>query len=315
MSWKGKKVLITGGAGFMGSHLAEELVSRGADVSIIDLPGTREHLKDAKVKDASFYEIDISNDKQLKTLEVKPEYIFHLAALAYPGDCEKNRELAFKYNAQGTFNVLELARNMDVERVVFNSSAQVYGIHPKYLPIDEKHPVNIGNSTYNYTKLLGEETCQFFYDYYGVPVIYFRLFNSFGERQAKEYFIPTVILQALNNGKIELWNEYPTRDFTYVKDTVNALILGAEIKFSGGPINLGYGKEISIGTLARQIANGFEAEVIFKNIPVTGAMRMLCDTSKAKALLKWEPKTSFENGLKKTIAWYKENKQYYLSNP
>ena len=313
MNWQRKRVMVTGGAGFIGSHLSESLIELGADLRIIDLPKRESRLKGTSLEDVAFSGIDVSDVGALKSTGFKPEYLFHLAAFAIPQECEIDRELAYKRNVQGTFNALDFAKRNDVEKVIFPSSAQLYGIYPKYLPIDENHPVDTANSFYNYTKKLGEENCTFFWEKQALPVLFFRLFNSFGERQAKNYFIPSVIIQALNGKKVEIWSDKPTRDFTYVKDTVNALIKGAESKYSPGPINIGYGKEIKIGDLARQIATSLDSELINKDIPVTGSMRMLCDNTRAAQLLNWKPETTFEQGLERTINWYRENKHLYLN--
>ncbi len=315
MRWSGKKVMVTGGAGFIGSHLTEKLLELGADVRIVDLPKRKERFYAlTKLQDIQFYELDVSDVGSLSSTGFKPEYLFHLAAFANPKDCEVDRELAYKRNVQGTFNALDFAKRSNVEKVVFPSSAQLYGIYPKYLPIDENHPVDTSNSFYNYTKKLGEENCTFFWEKQALPVLFFRLFNSFGERQAKEYYLPMVILQGLNSKKIELWSDKPTRDFTYVKDTVDAFIKGAESKYCGGPINIGYGKEINVGELARQIAKALDSELNLKNEPVTGSMRMQCDNTRAKQILGWKPETKFEDGLEKTIEWFRQNKQLYSSN-
>jgi len=313
MDWKNLNVLVTGGAGFMGSHLVDYLVELGANVIVVDLlsqVGTR-NVEKVKNK-VTLIDCDVSDIESVKKLPTNVDYIFHLAAYAYPGNCEKNPELAFKSNVQGTFNMLNFARLNGIKKFVFNSSAQLYGRHPKYLPIDEKHPVDLQASVYNLTKKLGENLCDLFHEKYALPVIYFRLFNSFGERQASDYLIPTILIQALKTGTVELWNEKPTRDWLYVRDTVKALVKAAESTYIGGPLNLGSGKETSIGETVSIIVNilkreGVDIKVKFLNKEVTGTMRMACDNIKAKNLLNWNQEIQFEEGLEKTVHWYKEN--------
>lgn len=312
MNWKEKSVIITGGAGFIGSHLAEHLVKLGANVTVVDLfskTGAR-NLDNFKNK-IKMVECDVSNADDLKNLNGSIDFLFHLAALAYPKACEEDPELAFKINVQGTFNILNFALKNGTKKIVFPSSAQLYGKYPKYLPVDEKHPVDVSESVYNLTKRMGEELCNLFYEKHGLPVIYFRLFNSFGPRQAPEYFIPTVLLQAIKNSRVELWNDKPTRDFMFVEDTVKALIKGAEVSYCGGPINIGSGREVNIGDIARQISSSFNAELKFLNREVWGAMKMCCDNSKAQKILNWKPEIVFEEGLNRTIEWYKENKHLF----
>ena len=310
--WKDKKVLVTGGAGFIGSHLVDALLNIGANVIIADIIPkdsikNLEHIKD-KIK---LVECDVSNNKDLEKLERDVDIVFHLAAYAVPKLCEENPDLAFRVNILGTFNVLRYCLNNSIKKFVFPSSALLYGKYPKHLPIDEKHPIEIADSVYNATKKIGEDLCMFFYEKHNLPVIIFRLFNAFGPRQSTEYFFPTVILQAMKKNVIEIWNDKPIKDFTYVEDTVRALILGAESSFCGGPINIGSGREINIGDIARKTAEKFNAKVISLNKEVIGSMRLQCDNSLAKRILNWKPEISFEDGLNRTIEWFKNHENLY----
>jgi len=308
MNWSNKNVVVTGAAGFIGSHLADVLVEKGANVIAVDIisqfgSANIDHLKDRiKMVDA-----DVSNDKELDKIDSDVDYVFHLAAYAVPSLCDKNPDIAFKTNVQGTFNVMRFAVKKNVEKFVFPSSGLLYGRYPQYLPIDEKHPIEFSGSIYNATKKIGEDLCLHFHEKHNLPVVFFRLFNAFGPRQTTDYFIPTVISQAMKSKVIELWSEKPTRDFTYVLDTVDALLKAAESKYVGGPINIGSGREVRTGDIARQIADSFGAEIKFLNKEVTGSMRLQCDNTKAREILGWHPSISFEEGLKRTIQWFKEN--------
>jgi len=308
MDWSNKNVVIAGAAGFLGSHLADILVGAGANVIAVDLisqfgSANINHLKDRiKIIDA-----DVSNEKELDKIEGDIDYVFHLAAYAVPTLCDKNPDIAFRTNVQGTFNMLRFAVRKDVQKFVFPSSALLYGRYPQYLPIDEKHPIEFSNNIYNATKKIDEDLCLLFHEKHNLPVVFFRLFNAFGPRQAADYFIPTVIAQAMKTKTIELWSEKPTRDFTFVLDTANAFVRAAESKYVGGPINIGSGHEVKTGDIARQIAESFNAEIKFLNKEVTGSMRLQCDNTKAREILGWHPSIPFEEGLARTIQWFKEN--------
>ncbi|HLC39830.1 MAG TPA: SDR family NAD(P)-dependent oxidoreductase [archaeon] len=312
MDWSNKTVLVTGAAGFLGSHLTDALANAGARVKIIDILSqisTRniDHLKE-KIE---FVDVDITNENDLNKVDGDADYIFHLAAYAVPALCEQNPYLAFKTNVQGTFNMLRFGVRKDIEKFIFPSSALLYGRYPQYLPIDEKHPIEGTSNIYNATKKIGEDLCLTFHEKHNLPVIFFRLFNAFGPRQAVDYFIPTTIVQAMKTKMVELWNEKPTRDFTFVTDTVDALMKAAESKFLGGPINVGSGREVRTGDIARQIANSFDAKIKFLNKEVTGSMRLQCDNTKAREILRWHPTVPFEDGLEKTIQWFKDHSDSY----
>lgn len=308
MRWEGKRALITGGAGFIGSHLAEELIKMNVDVNVLDVISEANAKNLSSLEGYNYIELDTANINDVKKLGTDFDFIFHLGAIAYPNTCELHPELAFQVNAQGTFNILNFALKNNLRKLVFTSSAQLYGKYPIYIPINEDHPINSVESVYNITKKIGEDLCTQFYDKYGLPLLILRFFNSFGPRQSLDYFMPTVITQALKHNVIEIWNEKPTRDFTYVKDTVNSLIKAAETSYMVGPINIGSGKEINVGQVAKHMAEEMGCELKVLNKDVVGAMRMCCDNSKAKRLLNWEAKVDFREGLKNTIDWYKNNR-------
>jgi len=310
MNWKGKSAIITGGAGFIGSHLADVLVENGADVTIVDLMSKvgKANIEQLEGR-ANFMDVDVSDWQALERMDAGADYVFHLAAIAAPTHCEKYQDLAFKTNVQGMFNVLKFCVRKGVKKVLFPSSALLYGKNPKYLPIDEKHPIEVSNSVYNITKRIGETMLADFHERDGLPFVLFRLFNAFGPRQTTDYFIPTVIDQAMKTKQIEVWSEKPTRDFTYVLDTVDAFVKAASSDFVGGPINIGSGREVRTGDIAKQIAKSLGAEIKSLNKDVTGSMRLQCDNRKAGEVLGWKPRVPFEDGLEKTIAWFKANQR------
>ena len=308
MNLENKKVLITGGGGLLGSHMAEKFIEKGANVTVVDIDseGVRKNIETIKEK-INFIDWDITNFDDSKKLSRDFNVIVHLAAVAAPSICEKNPDMAFKINVQGTYNVLRFAGENKLDKFIFSSTAGLYGTYPKYVPIDENHPIEIQSSVYNVTKRIGEDLCNSFREKHDVPVTILRLFTTFGPRQTTDYFFPTLISQAIKNGKVELWNDKPTRDFNFVDNTIDAFIKAAESDFVGGPINIGSGNEIKIGEIAKKITDQLGAELTFLNKDVVGPMRLCCDNTKAKEVLGWEPKVTFEEGLEKTIEWYKKN--------
>ncbi len=308
MNWEGKKVLITGGTGFIGSHLVEALLDKGADITIVhkNKENRQRNLRHVENK-IHFITHDISNSAIVEKLSgFDFDYIFHLAATSSVHISEKLPDLAFGTNVFGTFNILKAATKMkNLKKIIFPSSAILYGKVPQYIPIDEKHPVHLTENVYNLTKGIGEHMFENFHKSHGLPILIFRFFNVFGPRQTTDFLIPSVIHQAINKKYIELWNDKPVRDFIFVSDVVVALIKGAESDFIGGPINIGSGKEINIGELSRQIAEKLNAEVKFLNLDVVGSSRLCCNNKFARSIIGWQPEVDFQEGLQKTIEWFK----------
>lgn len=312
MDWSDKKVLVTGGAGFIGSHLSETLLKLGANVTVLDLISKVGTTKINDFKDSiKVIDFDITEKENFHNLETDYDYIFHMAGVTSAYEFEKNPELGFKTNVEGTRNMLEFATKNNIKKFIFPSTAFVYGKLPQYIPIDEKHPIDISNNFYSQSKKQGEELCEAYRTSHNLPVIIFRLFTTFGPRQSKDYFFPTIILQAIKTGVVEIWSESPKRDFVYVQDTVNALIKGAESDFVGGPINIGSGSEVSIGEIGRSIASRFSVEFRSLNKDVLGPSRLLCNNSLAQNILAWQPQVSFEEGLENTINWFLSNHHLY----
>ena len=315
MGLKGKKVLVTGGSGFIGSHLVDKLLEMGADVTVVDVKRS-ENLP----SDVNLVECDITDFNSVDNALRGNEFVFHLAAIANPRTCEDDPNLAFRMNVQGTFNVLQASLNNKVGKVVFSSAASLYGRYPQYIPIDEKHPIEPFQTVYLATKRACELFCDFFQDKYKLPLIYFRLFTVYGPRQIPEFFIPTVIVKALKSDIFDLWNSKPTRDFVYVKDVVGALIRGVESDYTGGPLNIGSGREIPVSELANIIISRIEQlqnrkiEAKYLERDVIGPMRLLCDNTKIKEVLGWEPEVSLEDGIKETVDWYMENENTYKND-
>ncbi|MBI4835164.1 MAG: GDP-mannose 4,6-dehydratase [Planctomycetes bacterium] len=322
MNWKNKKVLVTGAGGFIGSHLVEELVKMGADVRCFIRYNSRgdwgqiEFLPE-RIKD--HLEIimgDLKDSDAVRKTAKKCDTIFHLGALiAIPYSYIHPLDFV-QTNITGTVNLLNAALENKVEKFIHTSTSEVYGT-AQYVPIDEAHPLR-GQSPYSASKIGADKMAESYYRAFGLKVAVIRPFNAYGPRQSARAIIPTIITQALTKGMIHLGSLSPKRDFTYVGDTVNGFIKIAESEKSVGEvINIGSGKEISIGELADLIAklSVRKIKVVFddKRIrpPKSEVERLLADNNKAHDLINWEPTVSLEEGLKKTISWVRQNIKRY----
>ena len=303
MDWRGSKVVITGGAGFLGSHLCEALVERGADVTVIDdfSFGSRDNLGSVL---GAIKLVQHRLGDSLDGLEdaIEGDVLFHLAAVADPRACKADFESAFRSNVLGLKACLE--RGMRCKRILYMSSATVYGT-PDYVPIDEGHPLN-GKDPYAVTKVLGEWLCRHYIENAGYPITIVRNFNSSGPRQSRAYLIPKLIGQALFEKKIEIWNAEPIRDFMFVSDTVEALLsLAMANGVEGFTINLGRGLGIKVGDLAEMIASFFKVPLVNLKKSVIGSTELVCDNSRLKVMTDWAPRVSLEDGLKATIEYFR----------
>jgi nucleoside-diphosphate-sugar epimerase len=310
----GATVLVTGSSGFIGSHLCDHLSTiLGCKVVGIDSsPPKFNTVGDSitinnpisSTTDFSFKQVDISNRDEIEDVynEDEFDFVFHLAALANPRTCKSNFDLAFNVNAVGTKNIIE--KSKDKSRLVFMSSAAVYG-NPQKVPISETHPMN-GNDPYAITKIMGEDLCTCFMDNYEHDICIGRNFNTFGERQAEDYIIPTLIKQALIEHRIEIWNSGPIRDFMYIKDALNALIIIAEHGETGKIYNIGTGKGIRIGELADMVRDIVDEHLLVKDLKksVLGSTELVADNGKLCSL-GWGPKVGFYEGLRRTVNWFK----------
>lgn len=298
--WAGKRVLLTGSAGFLGSHLTEALVSRNAQVVGLDCLADPRRLQ--KVKDQVEYLcVDIATRDWMAKVPKNFDFVFHLAAFAAPSAAQENPELAFRQNIYGTQNVFEHALDSGVKKLLFMSAGALYTNVPKYLPIDEKHPISPMQGVYATTKRIGELICEDFGRNYGLPYVYFRLFNTYGPRQSPEYLIPSFILQARSGGNLTVFNSTIRRDFSYVGDIVEVLLRAASSEYRGGPVNLGTGIEHTISEVAKKIADRMGVKIECLNRQVFGPTRQLCDNRLAKTLFQWEPRCSLDEGLEMTI--------------
>ncbi len=318
--WSRKKVLVTGAGGFIGSHLIERLLDLGADVKGFVRYNSRndwgllEIIPPQKLDSLQIVSGDLQDFDAVFSAVRDVDVIFHLGSLiSIPYSYIRPRD-TIENNILSTLNILTAARDLGVEKVVHTSSSEVYGT-ALYVPIDEKHPLQ-GQSPYSASKIGADKIVESFYCSFDLPVATIRPFNTYGPRQSARAIIPTIITQAIEQEKIKLGSLFPTRDYTFVKDTVNGFISTAESKSSiGEVINIGSNFEISMGDLAQRISS-----LLNKDIEITQdssrvrplkseVKRLWCDNAKAKRLLGWEPQVSLDEGLKETIEWVSENKK------
>lgn len=320
MKWCGKKVLVTGAGGFIGSHLVERLVELGAETRAFvhyNALGSWGWLDHSLVrKDIEVVAGDVCDQDSVRRAMRESELVFHLAALiAIPYSYYAPLSYV-RTNVEGTLNIMKVACDQNIERVVHTSTSEVYGT-ARYVPIDEAHPLQ-GQSPYSASKIGADKIAEAFHASFGIPVVTVRPFNTFGPRQSARAVIPTIISQCLAGKLVKLGNLHPTRDLNYVSNTVDGFLLAAETPSAvGNTINLGSGQEISVGDLAKKISR-----LIDKSIKIeceeervrsenSEVGRLLADNKLARSLLGWEPKVGFEDGLKRTIGWIRENMERY----
>ncbi|KYH30152.1 MULTISPECIES: NAD-dependent 4,6-dehydratase LegB [Clostridium] len=327
MNWKGKKVLVTGAEGFIGSHLTERLVELGANVTALVQYNSFNNWGwidtfDKNVKDSiNVITGDIREYDNVKRMVKGQQVIMHLAALIAIPYSYLSPMAYVRTNVEGTTNILEACREEDnIERIVHTSTSETYGT-ALYVPIDEKHPMQ-GQSPYSASKIGADKMAESFYRSFNLPIVTLRPFNTYGPRQSARAVIPTIISQVLAGKKeIKLGSLTPTRDFNYVKDTAEAFIKVAESdKTIGEVINAGSNYEISIGDTAQKIIDiiGADVKIVCDEERIrpekSEVNRLWADNAKIKKLTNWAPRYTLDEGLKETIEWIKNNMQYFKTD-
>ncbi|OGT37992.1 MAG: NAD-dependent dehydratase [Gammaproteobacteria bacterium RIFCSPHIGHO2_12_FULL_37_14] len=320
MNLVGKKVLVTGADGFIGSHLVELLVQHGCQVrafvcyNSFGSWGWLDHLP-LHIRDSiEIFLGDIRDPYGVKVATKNCEVIFHLAALIGIPYSYHSPDTYVDTNIKGTLNVVQAARDLNVARVIQTSTSEVYGT-AQFVPITELHPLN-GQSPYSASKIGADQIAMSFYKSFNTPVSVIRPFNTYGPRQSARAVIPTVITQiAQGKDNIQLGSLHPTRDFTYVADTARGFLSIAQSDDSiGEVINIGSNFEVTVGQTVHLIAELMQADVKFTSDSQrlrpdkSEVDRLWADNSKAKQLLNWEPTFSgnegFKRGLSETIRWF-----------
>ncbi|MCL0064800.1 GDP-mannose 4,6-dehydratase [Dehalococcoidia bacterium] len=312
---KGKRILVTGGAGFIGSHLVDALVERGAIVTVMDKLSLG---KEININEkAKFIKADILDYRQcIKAVEGK-DLIFHLAASATTRESSmgwKDPVFDYQVNAIGTLNLLRaLSQQSSKAKFLYTSSAAVYG-NPEFTPISEDHPLK-PISPYGISKLAGEKYCYAYFKEYGINTVILRIFNPYGPRQPRYVMFDLLKKLCENPKELEVLGDgEQARDYCYVSDTVNALILAAEKSQAESIYNVGGGKAITIREVAEKLVKslGLESEtrIYYTGITWRGDVRtLIADISKIQRELSFKPQIGIENGLAKFRDWFLENKK------
>lgn len=317
MNGKGKKVLVTGADGFIGSHLVEALLEDGYDVKAFayynsfNTWGWLDTLPKDKLKEIEVFTGDIRDPNGVKESMKGVDEVFHLAALIAIPFSYHSPDSYVDTNIKGTLNVLQAARDLDTERILVTSTSEVYGT-AQYVPIDELHPYQ-GQSPYSATKIGADRLAESFYRSFNMPISIVRPFNTYGPRQSARAVIPTIITQLLSGEtEIKLGSLTPTRDFNFVKDTARGFIeIAKSDKTIGEEINIATQDEISIGRLAEEMIRQINpsAKIICDEQRLrpdkSEVNRLLGSNEKIKRLTNWAPQYSFEEGIRETIEWFK----------
>jgi len=314
----GKKILVTGADGFIGSHLVESLLKKGYHVKAFvfynsfNSWGWLDTLSKETLKSIEVISGDIRDSNGIRNEVKGVDIIFHLAALIAIPFSYNSPDSYIDTNIKGTLNVLQASRDHNSERVIITSTSEVYGT-AKYVPIDEKHPLQ-GQSPYSASKIGADKIAESFYRSFSTPVITARPFNTYGPRQSARAVIPTIVSQLLCERRdIHLGSLTPTRDLSYVSDTCNGLIALAECDEAiGKEVNIGSGQEISINDLANLIIEiiGVDASVVSDENRVrpenSEVERLVCDSGLLGQLTGWKHEITINEGLAKTIEWFKD---------
>jgi len=324
MNWTDKKVLVTGAGGFIGSHLVDALVKKGADVTAFVHYNSRNNwgwLENRYSADSPNFHVvagDVADRGIIQKTVADQDIVFHLAALIGIPYSYSAPESYVNTNIKGTLNIMQACVNAGVERIIQTSTSEVYGT-AQYTPIDEDHPLQ-GQSPYSASKIGADKIAESYYCSFNLPVITARPFNTFGPRQSTRAIIPTIITQALSSNTVKLGSLAPVRDLTFVGDTVQGFLNLAESKKAiGKTINIGTGRGISVGELAEKIINlvNPKAKIVCEQERIrpekSEVMKLVCDNTLIREITGWQPQYTLEEGLMPTIEWMKQHLNDYKS--
>lgn len=320
------KILVTGADGFIGSHLTELLVSQGFDVrafvcyNSFNSWGWLDSIPKETLQKIEIFQGDIRDPHGVTTAMKGCDAVFHLAALIAIPFSYHSPDAYVDTNIKGTLNVLQAARDLDCSRILVTSTSEVYGT-ARYVPIDENHPFQ-GQSPYSATKIAADRLAESFYRSFELPVSIVRPFNTFGPRQSARAIIPTIITQLLAGSEsIQLGSLTPTRDFSYVSDTINGFL---QIFLSdatiGEEINIATQREVSMGELANELIRQINpsAHIVCDEQRLrpekSEVNQLLGSNEKIKRLTNWEPRYTLEQGLEETIEFFRGNLSRYKTD-
>lgn len=317
MKLEGKKVLVTGADGFIGSHLVEALLDEGCQVKAFvyynsfNSWGWLDKLSPARKKEIEIFAGDIRDPNGVETAVKGCDVIFHLAALIGIPFSYHSPDSYVDTNIRGTLNVLQAARKLPVEKVLATSTSEVYGT-ARYVPIDEAHPFQ-GQSPYSATKIGADRLVESFWRSFELPAVIVRPFNTYGPRQSARAVIPTIISQLLGGAQeIKMGSLSPTRDFVFVKDTVRAFVeIAKSDRTIGEEINIATGVEISMGELAQELVKQLnpDARIFCVEERIrpdkSEVERLLGCNKKLLRLTNWKLQHDLESGLQATIEWFR----------
>ncbi|MBF0518534.1 MAG: SDR family NAD(P)-dependent oxidoreductase [Nitrospirae bacterium] len=318
MILNGKKVLVTGADGFIGSHLVEALIEKNCDVRAFVFYNSFNSWgwldtfpKKTVLKDIDVFTGDVRDPNGVRKVLSDIDIVFHLAALIGIPFSYHSPDSYVDTNIKGTLNVLQGCRDNGIEKLIVTSTSEVYG-SAQYVPINEKHPLH-AQSPYAATKVGADSLAESFHLSFNLPVVIARPFNTYGPRQSARAVIPTTIIQLLaGKNTIKLGSLTPTRDFNFVKDICNGFIALAECdKCIGHTVNIGSGTETSVKELALTLIELINPDVSLiteneRTRPVASEVeRLLCDNSLIRKFTGWSPQTNLKDGLAQTIEWFK----------
>jgi NAD dependent epimerase/dehydratase len=323
-----KKILVTGADGFIGSHLVEYLVNQGYQVKAFcfynsfNSWGWLDSLDKENLQKIEIFMGDVRDPNGVREAMKDCQIVFHLAALIAIPFSYHSPDSYIDTNVKGTLNILQAARDFNIQRILVTSTSEVYGT-AQYIPIDEKHPKQ-PQSPYSASKIGADAIADSFYRSFNLPVTIVRPFNTFGPRQSARAFIPTIITQLLSGKtEIKLGDVTPTRDLLFVKDTVRAFEAIANCdELIGHEVNIATNSEISIQEVADLLIQQInpKAKIVTDKNRIrpekSEVFRLFGDNTKLNNLTGWEPKTNFTQAIIETIEWFsnKENLSHYKSD-